>query len=179
MGEAVPSPCGGGVRVPLGSAGRGLQGGGGGRGLSGARGRGLDPPACGWRWAGFGGTCGFGPGSGGLLLGGVVIVRVGVVVVVAVVAVVVAPGSSGGPVSMTRDSSAPPSKEAGPEDEWVQGPGSELGSGSASSAPWWPHGEQDGSRERLFVIKLGLEEEGPVLRGEPWSALAAAEALRW
>lgn len=101
--------------------------------------------------------CGFGPGSGGLLLGGVVIVGV----VVVVVAVVVAPGSSGGPVSLTRDSSAPPSKEAGPEDEWTQGPGSELGSGSASSAPWWPHGEQDGSRERLFVSKLGLEEEGP------------------
>lgn len=98
--------------------------------------------------------CGLGPGSGGLLLGGVVIVVVGVAAL--------APGSSGGPVSLTCASSAPPSKEAGPEEEWTQGPGSELGSESTSSAPWWPHGEQDGSRERLFVSKLGLEEEGPV-----------------
>lgn len=62
-------------------------------------------------------------------------------------------------------SSAPPSREAGPEDEEL-GPGSESGcccGVSASSAPWWPQGEQDGSRERLFVSKLG--EEGPVLRG--------------
>lgn len=56
VGEAVPSSCMGGVRAPLGSAGRGLQGGGGGRGLSGARGRGLNTPACCWRWGGFGGT---------------------------------------------------------------------------------------------------------------------------
>lgn len=103
--------------------------------------------------------CGFGPGSKGLLQGGVAIA--GVIVRVVVVVVVVVPGSSGGPVSLTRMSSAPPSKEAGPEEEWAQGPGSELGSGSASSTPWWPHGEQDGSRERLFVSKLGLEEEGP------------------
>lgn len=60
MGESVPSPCVGGVRIPLGSAGRGLQGGGGGRGFSGARGRGLDTPICCWRWAGFGGTVGGG-----------------------------------------------------------------------------------------------------------------------
>lgn len=85
----------------------------------------------------------------------------GVIVRVVIVAVVVAAGSSGGPVSLTRICSAPPSKEAGPEVEWAQRPRSELGSGSASSIPWWPHGEQDGSRERLFVSKLGLEEEGP------------------
>lgn len=116
MGEAVPSVCVGSVRLIRGSAGRGLQGGGGGRGLSGARGRGLEFPACCWRWRGFGGTvgggriiqsdktvktgkviksckteiefvpCGFGPGSGGLLLlGGVTAVT----------------GSSGGPVSLT------------------------------------------------------------------------------
>lgn len=84
-----------------------------------------------------------------------------------------AAGSSGGPVSLTSssplaeprrsDSSAPPSRDAGPEEEEV-GPGSELGCRAESepSAPWWPHGEQDGSRERLFVSKLGLEEEeGP------------------
>lgn len=29
---------------------------------------------------------------------------------------------------------------------------------SASSTTWWPHGEQDGSRARFFVSKLGLEE---------------------
>lgn len=87
--------------------------------------------------------------------------------------VIVVAGSSGGPVSLTSSSpladpgrsvsSAPPSREAGPEEEEL-GPGSELGccGASASSAPWWPHGEQDGSRERLLVSKLGLEEEeGP------------------
>lgn len=36
VGEAVPSVREGGVRLPRGSAGSGLQGGGGGRGLSGA-----------------------------------------------------------------------------------------------------------------------------------------------
>lgn len=120
VGEAVPSPRVGGVRTPRGSAGRGLHGGGGGRGLSGARGRGLDAPACCWRCGGFGGTCGLGPGSGGrLLLGGVTVVA----------------GSSGGPVSLTCStssaglrfsvSSAPPSREAGPEQEEL-GPGSEV-----------------------------------------------------
>lgn len=82
-------------------------------------------------------------------------------------------GSSGGPVSFTNSSSlaeprrsassTPPSREAGPDVEEL-GPGSELGccGESASSAAWWPHGEQDGSRERLLVSKLGLEEEeGP------------------
>lgn len=86
-------------------------------------------------------------------------------------------GSSGGPVSFTSRSpfaeprrsasSAPPSKEAGPDVEEL-GPGSELGccEESASSAPRWPHGEQDGSRERLLVSKLGLEEEeGPEEEG--------------
>lgn len=98
-----------------------------------------------------------GPGSGGLLL---------------LCVVTVAAGSSGGPVSLTSSSplaepqhavsSGPPSREAGPEEEL--GPGSELicWGASASGAPWWPHGEQDGSRERLLVSKLGLEEEaGP------------------
>lgn len=86
--------------------------------------------------------------------------------------VIVVAGSSGGPVSLTRScplseprlsvSSAPPPREAGPDEE-VLGPGSELGcwGASASSAPWWPHGEQDGSSERLLVNKVGLEEEGP------------------
>lgn len=80
--------------------------------------------------------------------------------------VIVVAGSSGGPVSLTCVSSAPPSREAGPEEEPL-GPGSELGcwGESASSAPWWPHGEQDGSRERLFVSKLGLEEEEGPERG--------------
>lgn len=43
-------------------------------------------------------------------------------------------------------------------------PGSESGcrGASASSAPWWPHGEQDGSRERLLASRVGLvEEAGP------------------
>lgn len=87
--------------------------------------------------------------------------------------VIVVAGSSGGPVSLTSSSplaeprrsvsSAPPSNEAGLDKEAL-GPGSELGcrGESASSTPWWPHGEQDGSRDRLFVSKLGLEEEeGP------------------
>lgn len=89
--------------------------------------------------------------------------------------VTMAAGSSGGPVSLTSSSplaeprrsvsGAPPSKEAGPDEEEI-GPGSELGcwgvSASESSAPWRPQGEQGGSRERLFVSKLGLEEEeGP------------------
>lgn len=84
-----------------------------------------------------------------------------------------AAGSSGGPVSLTSSSplaeprrsvsGAPPSREAGPDEEEV-GPGSELScwGASESSASWWLQGEQGGSRERLFVIKLGLEEEeGP------------------
>lgn len=103
--------------------------------------------------------------------------------------VIVAAGSSGGPVSLTSSSplaeprrscvsrgwgsgcSTPSSKEEGPEE---LGHRSELScSGvSASSAPWWLHGEQGGSRERLFVSKLGLEEEegpegaGTVTRGQ-------------
>lgn len=105
--------------------------------------------------------------------------------------VIVVAGSSGGPVSLTSSnplaeprrciSSAPPSREAGP-DEDVLGPGSELGcwGASASSAPWWPHGEQDGSRDRLFISKLGLEEEeGPVLRVELLCGGGVEVELRW
>lgn len=94
-----------------------------------------------------------------------------------------AAGSSGGPVSLTSSSvsSTPPSREAGPDDEEL-GPGSELSccGASASSAPWWPHGEQDGSKDRLFVSKLGLEEEeGPVLQGELLLTGGAEVVLRW
>ena len=99
-----------------------------------------------------------GPGSGGLLLlvGGIVVA-----------------GSSGGPLSLTSRSplaeprrtvsSAPRSREAGSEEKEL-GPGSELScwGASASSAPWWPHGAQDVSRERPLASRLGLEEEeGP------------------
>lgn len=104
-----------------------------------------------------------GPGSKGrLLLGGVVM----------------APGSSGGPVSFTGSvSSAPPSREAGPDEEQPRlGSAVDCCAVSASSAPWWPQGEQDGSRERLFVSKLGLEgEAGPVLQGE----VPLCSVFRW
>jgi len=62
-----------------------------------------------------------------------------------------------GGVTVAAGGPPPPSREAGLNDEELE-----------SSAPWGPQG---GSRDRLLVSKLGLEEEeGPEGEGSEWSS---------